>query len=109
MFISDPGSKFLSILDPGSRIQQQKQKKRGKIGKNWKKFVLPFLCHKYHKKFLKNTEFLKGTEKKCEPIHRELYCSTFTQKIFTKPSKIWVWGPGSEIQDPENPYFGSRI
>jgi hypothetical protein len=24
----------------------------------------------------------------------------FTQKIVTKPSKIWVWDPGSEIRDP---------
>jgi hypothetical protein len=26
----------------------------------------------------------------------------FTQKIVTKPSKIWVWDPGTEIRDPEN-------
>jgi hypothetical protein len=25
----------------------------------------------------------------------------FTQKFFTKLSKIWVWDPGSEIRDPE--------
>jgi hypothetical protein len=24
----------------------------------------------------------------------------FTQKIVNKPSKIWVWDPGSEIRDP---------
>jgi hypothetical protein len=24
----------------------------------------------------------------------------FTQKTFTKLSKIWVWDPGSEIRDP---------
>jgi hypothetical protein len=28
----------------------------------------------------------------------------FTQKIVTKPSKIWVWDPG-----PEKTYSGSRI
>jgi hypothetical protein len=40
----------------------------------------------------------------------------FTQKIVTKPSKIWVWDPGSEIRDPgseirdpEKTYSGSRI
>jgi hypothetical protein len=33
----------------------------------------------------------------------------FTQKIVTKLSKIWVWDPGSEIQDPEKTYSGSRI
>ncbi len=32
----------------------------------------------------------------------------FTQKIVTMLSKIWVWYQGSEIQDPENPYSGSR-
>jgi hypothetical protein len=33
----------------------------------------------------------------------------FTQKIVTKLSKIWVWDPGTEIQDPEKTYSGSRI
>jgi hypothetical protein len=33
----------------------------------------------------------------------------FTQKIVTKPSKIWVWDPGSEIQIPEKTYSGSRV
>jgi hypothetical protein len=33
----------------------------------------------------------------------------FTQKIVTKPSKIRVWDPGSEIRDPEKTYSGSRI
>jgi hypothetical protein len=28
---------------------------------------------------------------------------TFYPKIVIKLSKIWVWDPGSEIQDPENP------
>jgi hypothetical protein len=33
----------------------------------------------------------------------------FTQKIVTKPSKIWVWDPGSEIRDPGKTYSRSRI
>ncbi len=33
----------------------------------------------------------------------------FTQKIVTKLSKIWVWDPGSEIQDLEKTYSGYRI
>jgi hypothetical protein len=33
----------------------------------------------------------------------------FTQKFVTKPSKIWVWDPGSEIRDPEKTYSESRI
>jgi hypothetical protein len=28
----------------------------------------------------------------------------FTQNIFTKLSKIWVWDPGSEIRDPQHCY-----
>jgi hypothetical protein len=28
--------------------------------------------------------------------------AVFTQKIVTKPSKIWVWDPGSEIRDPRS-------
>jgi hypothetical protein len=33
----------------------------------------------------------------------------FTQKIVPKLSKICVWDSGSEIQDPEKAYSGSRI
>ncbi len=35
----------------------------------------------------------------------------FTKKIVTKLSKIWVWDPGSEIQDPGSgkTYSGSWI
>jgi hypothetical protein len=32
----------------------------------------------------------------------------FTQKIVTKPSKIWVWDPGSEIRKKPIPDPGSR-
>jgi hypothetical protein len=31
------------------------------------------------------------------------------QRIVIKLSKIWVWDPGSGIQDPEKPYSGSRV
>ncbi len=30
------------------------------------------------------------------------------QKIVIKLSKLWFWGPGSEIRDPEKTYPGSR-
>jgi hypothetical protein len=33
----------------------------------------------------------------------------FTQNFFNKLSKILVWNRGSEIQDPEKTYSGSRI
>jgi hypothetical protein len=32
----------------------------------------------------------------------------FTQKIVTKPSKIWVWDPGSEIRKKPSQDPGSR-
>jgi hypothetical protein len=32
----------------------------------------------------------------------------FTKKIVTMLLKKWVWDPGSEIQDPEKTYSGSR-
>jgi hypothetical protein len=32
----------------------------------------------------------------------------FAQKVFTWPTGVWVWGPGSEIRDPEKTYPGSR-
>ncbi len=37
----------------------------------------------------------------------------FSQKFVTKPSKIWVWDPGSEIRDPRSgirdPGFGKNL
>jgi hypothetical protein len=33
----------------------------------------------------------------------------FTQKFVTNLPKIWVWDPGSEIQDPEKTFSGSLI
>jgi hypothetical protein len=104
MFIPDPGFCFLPIPDLGSRIQKQQQKKGVK-----KICYHTFFCsHKLHKieyyfifEMLKNKIFFG-------PIFRRII-EVFTQKIFTKLSKIWVWDPGSEIRDLEKTYSGSRI
>ncbi len=42
-------------------------------------------------------------KKKWAHSHRIIELST--QKIVNKLSKIWVWDPGSEIQDPEKNLF----
>jgi hypothetical protein len=46
-------------------------------------------------------------KKKIWPSFPRIF-EVFTQKIVTKPSKIWVWDPGSEIRDPEKTYSGSQ-
>jgi hypothetical protein len=80
--------------DPGSRIQQQQLKRRGK------KFVdLPFCSHKYPK-IENDCIFEQVKENLCANY------STVSQKIVTKLSKIWVWVPGSGIRDPG---FGKKL
>jgi hypothetical protein len=49
---------------------------------------------------------LNWWRKKWAILQRNIELST--QKIVIKISKIWVWDPGSEIQDPEKTYSGSR-
>jgi hypothetical protein len=43
--------------------------------------------------------FILELVKKILPIDKKLLY-LFAQKIVTKLSKLWVWGPGSEIQYP---------
>ncbi len=102
MFIPDPGSWFLPIPDPGSRIQKQQQKREVK-----KNFCHTFLCsHKFHKIVnYFNFEVLK--KKIWANFQRNI--ELFTKKIVKKLLKIWYWDPGSEIRDPEKTYSGSRI
>jgi hypothetical protein len=90
-----PGSRILNFTHPGSRIQKQTTKERGK----------KFFCHT----FFVATNFTKlqiilffMLKKKIWSICQKII-ELFTQKIVTKFSKIWVWDPGSEIRDPENP------
>ncbi len=107
MFIPDPGSWFLPILDPGSRISDPGSKNSNKR-EGWKKnFCHTFLCsHKFHK--IKNYFSFKVLKKKIWANFQRI-TELFTQKIVTKLSKIWLWDPGSEIRDPEKTYSGSRI
>ncbi len=71
---------FLMPTLPGSRIPDpKKQRMRGMK----KLLFIPSLV---------------AEEKKMDNIQRII--EPFTQKIVTKLSKIWVWDPGSGIQDP---------
>jgi hypothetical protein len=90
MFIPDPGSWFLPIPDPGSRIPDPKTatKERGE------------------KKNYFNFEVLK---KKIWPNFQRII-ELFTQKIVTKLSKVWVQDPDprSVIRKKPIPDPGSR-
>jgi len=97
---ADPGylSRILIFTHPGSRIQKQQQKTGAKIF-----FCQTIFCiHKFHK-----TEYYfiyDMLKKKIWPNFPRII-EVFTQKIVTKPSKIWVWDPGSGIRDPEKKLF----
>ena len=91
MFILDPGSWFLPIPDLGSKNSNKRQ--------GWKKFCCQtIICsHKFHKtQYYFIFDMLK---KKIWPYFPRII-EVFTQKIVTKPSKIWVWDLGSGIRDP---------
>ncbi len=105
--IPDPGSWFLPIPDPGSRISDPGSKNSNKR-EGWKKNCChTFLCsHKFHKI---EHYFSFEVQKKNIWADFQRIIELFTQKIVTKLSKIWVWDPGSGIRDPENTYSRSRI
>jgi hypothetical protein len=84
MFIPDPGSQ---ILDPGSWIQKQQQKRQMK--KNCCHTVL-FLSPQISQNW-KLLYFWNAEEKNLGK-----FSMIFYPKIVTKLSKIWVWDPGSE-------------
>ncbi len=91
MFIPDPGSWFLPILDPGSKNRSKRE--------GWKKICChTFFCsNKFH--IIENYFIFKMLKKKiCASFQRII--ELFTQKIVTKLSKIWVWDPRSGIRDP---------
>jgi hypothetical protein len=104
MFIPDPGSWFLPIPDPGSRIQKQQQKRGVK-----KNYCHTFLCsHKFHK--IENYFSFEVLKKKILANFQRII-ELFTQKIVTK---LWKYGfgirdPRSGIRDQEKTNFGSRI
>ncbi len=96
MFIPEPGSWFLPIPDPGSK-NSNKREGRKKISCN------TFLCsHKFHK--IENYFSFEVLKKQIWANFQRII-ELFTQKIVTKPSKIWVWDPGSRGQKGT----GSRI
>ncbi len=105
-----PGSWFLPIPDPGSRIPDTKT---ATIERGEKKiWCHTFLCsHKFHKiVHYFSFEVLKKKIWANFQRIREL----FAQKIVTNLSKVWVWDPRSgiwkkPIPDPEKTYPGSRI
>jgi hypothetical protein len=89
---------------PGSRISDPKTATRERCEKNC---CHNFSCsHKFHK--IEYSFMLKCWRRKIWANFQKII-ELFTQKIVSKFSKIWVWDPGSEIQDPEKTYSGSRI
>jgi hypothetical protein len=97
MFIPDPGSWFLPILDPKTAT-----KERGK-----KISCHTFLCsHNFHK--IVNYSSFEVLKKKIWATFQRII-ELFTKKIVKKLLIIWSWDRGSEIRDPEKTCSGSRI
>ncbi len=112
MFIPDPGSWFLPIPDPGSRIPDPKTatKERGEKKLDVKPF---YLATKFNK--IVNYFSFEVLKKKIWPNFQRTI-ELFTKKIVKKFFKISSWDPeseirdpGSEIRDPEKTHSGSRI
>ncbi len=103
----DPGSWFLPIPDPGSRIPDPGSKNINKR-ERWKKISChTFLfSHKFHK--ILNYFSFEVLKKKIWANFQRII-ELFTKNFFKKHLKIWPWDPGSEIRDPEKTYSGSRI
>jgi hypothetical protein len=94
---------ILIFTHPGSRIQKERGEK--KIC-----YHTIFCSHKFHKiEFYFIFEMPKKISASLQRI-----IEVFSQKIFTKLSKIWVWDPRSGIRDLRSgirikAYSGSRI
>jgi hypothetical protein len=87
-----PGSWFLPIPDPASRIPDPKTATKERGEKN----LLYFFCsHKFHK--IESYIIFEMLKKKIWANFQRII-EVFTQKIFTKLSKIWVWDPGSGVR-----------
>jgi hypothetical protein len=97
MFIPDPDPDFYPsrIPDLGSRIPDPKTAMKD-IGK---KNLLSYLFFGVIN-FTKLNYFIFKMLKKKIWANFQRIIELFTQKIVSKLSKIWVWDPGSEIQDP---------
>ncbi len=103
----DPGSWFLPIPDPGSRIQKQEQK-RG-VKKNC--CYTFFGSHKFHK--IVNYFIFELLKEKIWANFQRII-ELFTQKTVTKLSKIWVWDPGPGVKEAPDPgsatlAWGTRV
>ncbi len=98
--IPDPDFYPSLIPDPGSRIPNQKTATKDRGEKFF--FVKPFFVATNFTKL--NIIFFDMLKKKICPNFPRII-EVLTQKIVTKPSKIWVWDPGSgknlfRIPDP---------
>ena len=108
MFIPDPGSWFLPIpdpvsriSDPGSRIQKQQQKREVK-----KISSQIFLCSHKFNKIVNYFSFEVLKKKNLGQFSKN--CWSFYPKIFNMLSNIWVWDPRSGIRKKPIPDPGSR-
>ncbi len=106
-----PGSWFLPIPDPGSRIKDPKTatKERGEKKLDVKPF---YVATKFNK--IVNYFSFEVLKKKIWANFQRII-ELFTKKIVKKLFKIWSWDPGSGIRDPwsgKNPFLipnpGSR-
>ncbi len=107
MFIPDPGSWFLPVPDPGSRIPDPKTETKESGQKNFF-IILSFVVTNFTK--LNIILFLKCWRKKFEPIFKELL--KFLPKKFSLCSQIYGFGirdPRSRIRDLEKTYSRYRI
>ncbi len=100
----DPGSWFLHIPDPGSRIPDPKTVPKER---DEKKFCYhTFFCsHKFHK--IECYVIFEMLKKKIWANFQRIV-EVFTQKIFNMLSNIYVWDPGSGIRKQPIPDPGSR-
>ncbi len=101
MFIPDPGSWFLPILDPGSRIQKQQWKTL--VKKNLLSYLFFGVIN-----FTKLNYFIFEMLKKKIWANFLSIIELFTQKIVSNLSKIWVWDPGPGKNLIRIPDPGSR-
>ena len=99
-----PGSWFLPIPDPGSRIPDPKTvtKERGEKKICYHTF---FCSHKFYK--LEYYVIFEMLKKKIWANFQRIF-EVFTPKIFNMLSNIWVWDLGSGIRKKPIPDPGSR-
>jgi hypothetical protein len=101
MFIPDPDFYPSRIPDPGSWIPDPKTATKDRSEKIFCQTI--FRSLKFHKtEYYFIFDMLK--KKNWPNFPRIIEVPKKTQKIVTKPSKIWVWDPESEIRDPEKTY-----